>query len=48
MELSYSLIDKFCNIFENKTLMEKLKICKNIDKYENIIRFFHIRLALFI
>lgn len=48
MEFSYFLINKFCEVFKNKISIKRLSICKNIDKYENIVRFFHTQLALFV
>ena len=48
MELSYPLIDEFWDIFGDDALTERLSIYKNMDKYENIVRSFYTRLALFI
>lgn len=41
MKLNYFLIDRFQRVFKNEIIMEKLNICKNVDKY-NIMR---VRLA---
>lgn len=48
LELNYFLIDKFQNVFRNKTLTKRLSIFKNIDDYKNIVRSFYIWLAFFV
>ena len=48
LELSYSSINKFWDVFEDEALMERLSTYKNVDKYKNMVRYFHARLALFI
>lgn len=48
VKLNYSSINKFWDVFGDKALMERLSTYKNIDKYKNIVRFFHAQLALFV
>lgn len=45
---SYFLIDKFWDIFWDETSSKRLSICKNVDKYNNIIRFFYAWIVLFL
>ena len=48
LKLSYPLIDEFWDVFEDETSTERLSTCKKIDKYENMVRYFHIWLVLFV
>lgn len=48
VKLSYPLIDKFWDVFRDEASTERLSTCKNVDKYENIVRSFHARLILFV
>lgn len=48
LELSYLSIDKFWEVFGDEASTKRLNICKNIDKYKNMVRYFHTWLALFI
>lgn len=48
LELSYLLIDKFWDVFRDEISTERLSTYKNMDEYENIVRYFHAWLALFV
>lgn len=48
LELSYHSIKKFWNVFEDEASTERLNICKNVDEYENMVRYFYARLTLFV
>lgn len=48
LELSYPLINEFWDVFKDETLTKKLNTCKNMDEYENIVRYFYAWLALFV
>ena len=48
LELSYPSIDKFLDVFEDEAPTERLSTCKNVDKYENMMRYFYARLMLFV
>lgn len=47
LELRYPLINEFCDNFGNETSIEKLSIYKNVEKYENMVRYFYIQLVQF-
>ena len=47
LELSYLSIDEFWDVFGDEALTERLNTCKNVDEYENMLRYFHARLVLF-
>ena len=48
LELSYPSIDEFWDVFGDEASTERLSTCKNMDEYENMVRYFHARLALFV
>ena len=48
LELSYPSIDEFWDVFGDEASMKRLSTCKNMDEYENLVRYFHARLALFV
>lgn len=48
LELSYPSIDEFWDVFGDEASTERLSMCKNVDEYENMVRSFHARLALFV
>ena len=48
LELSYPLINEFWDVFGDEASMKSLSTCKNMDEYENMVRYFHARLALFV
>lgn len=48
VELSYPSIDEFWDLFGDEASTERLNTCKNVDKYEIMVRSFHARLTLFV
>ncbi len=41
LELCYPSINEFWDVFEDKALIERLSTYKNMDEYENMVRYFH-------
>ena len=40
LELSYPSINEFWDVFANETSTKRLSTCKNMDEYENMMRYF--------
>ena len=47
LELSYLLIDEFWDVFGDEASTEMLSTCKNVDEYENMVRYYYAWLILF-